>query len=186
MSVKTVMTADDLWAMPEEFGKRFELVRGELVEVPGAGVVHGLIVKLVVRLLDLLVEPRRLGFVLGDGVGFVVLHDPDVVRIPDVAFVSRERVPTDGVPAGFFPTAPDLAVEVVSPTDQPAKVHAKVLEYLQGGTRLVWVLWPEERRATVYFADGVIRDLGPDQDIDGGDVLPGFRVRVGDLFAIES
>jgi Uma2 family endonuclease len=180
VSVKTLMTAEDLWAMPDLPGKRFELVRGELVEMPGAGGVHTVIARLLFRLLDAFVIPRQLGEVFPDGLGYVVLHDPDIVRIPDVSFVSPERVPTE-TPVGFWPIAPDLAVEVVSPNDRAEDIHAKALEYPDGGTRLVWVLWPMTPSVSAP-PGGTWRELGPDDEFDGGDVVPGSRVRVGDLF----
>ena len=182
MSVKTLMTAKDLWEMPEVPGKRFELVRGELVEMPGAGGVRTVVARLLFRLLDVFVTERALGEVFQDGFGYEILHDPDVVRVPDVSFVSRERVPADGIPVGFWPFAPDLAVKVVSPSDRAEDVNAKVLEYLEGGVRLVRILWPRTRTVTVFGAGGSVQLLGPEDDLEGGEVLPGFRVRVGDLF----
>ena len=185
MSVKTLMTAEDLWAMPEVPGKRFELVRGELVEVPGAGGVHGMIVGLIYRLLWAVAHERRLGHVAPDGVSYVVSHDPDVVRVPDVSFVRRERIPADGIPVGYWPFAPDLAIEVVSPNDRAETLRIKVREYLDGGARVVWIAWPDTRSVDVHPVDGPVVELGPDDELDGGDVVPGFRVRVGDLFAVE-
>ncbi len=115
---------------------------GELVEVPPAGALHGLIVRVFLRLLDPFVLARDLGEVFGDGVGYIIRRDPDVVRIPDASFVSRARIPAGGVPRGFWPFAPDLAVEIVSPGDSATELRAKVREYLDAGTRLVWVVWP--------------------------------------------
>jgi Uma2 family endonuclease len=184
VSVTTILTAEDLWAMPEVSGKRYELVRGELVEVPGAGGVHTFVARLLFRLLDGFVVPRGLGEVIQDGLGYIVLRDPDVVRVPDLSFVSAERVPKDGLPIAYWPVAPDLAVEVVSPNDRAEDVHKKVLEYLEGGSRLVWVLWSDTRSVTAHAADGSIVELGPDDELEGGDVLPGFRVIVGDLFDV--
>lgn len=183
MSVKTRMSAEQLWEMPEVPGKQFELVRGELVEMPGAGAVHTVIARLVFRLLDGFVVANGIGEVFQDGLSYILQRDPDIVRTPDVSFVAGERVPADW-PAGFLPLAPDLAVEVVSPYDRAEDVHAKTRDYLEGGTRLVWVLWPSTSTVSVRGADGMARELGPDDELDGGDVLPGFRVRVGDLFAI--
>lgn len=172
--------------MPEVPGKRFELVRGELIEVPGAGGVHSVIAKLLFRLLDAFVLGRGLGEVFPDGLGYVVRRDPDIVRVPDVSFVSPARTPPEGIPAAYWPIAPDLAVEVVSPGDRVVDVLSKVGEYLEGGSRLVWVLWPSTRRVGVHRADGSGLELGPDDELDGEDVVPGFRVRVGDLFPIGS
>ncbi len=175
------MTAEELWEMPEVPGKRFELVEGELVEVPGTGALHNLLVFAVAVILREHVRKHNLGVVCVDGASYVLVH-PGTVRIPDVSFVSRERIPEGGVPEGYWPFAPDLAVEIVSPNDRADEVKEKVREYLAAGTRLVWVLWPRHRSATVHRPDGTARELGPDDELDGGDVLPGFSARVGDLF----
>lgn len=182
MTVKQRMTAQELWEMPEIPGKRFELVRGELVELPGAGAEHGVIVRVCMRLLDSYAVAHNLGEVFANGVGYSIHRDPDVVRIPDVSFVSKARVPETGVPTGFWPFAPDLAVEVVSPTDRAEDVHGKVLEYLEAGTQLVWVLWPRDRRVTVYTSAAAGYELGPDAVLDGGDVLPGYQSMVSEMF----
>ena len=183
MSVKQLVTAEELWAMPEIPGKRYELVKGELVEVPGAGGLHAQLVMTIVLVLHPFVVERNLGQVFADGLGFLLGRDPDVVRIPDASFISREHIPTGGIPEGYIPFAPDLAVEIVSPGDRAVEVYGKVREYLEAGVRLVWVLWPKYRSISVHAAGGVTRELGPDDELDGGDVLPGVRVRVGELFA---
>ena len=185
MTVKQLLTAEELWALPEVPGKRFELLDGELIEVPGANPLHGLLVELVLRLISAQARERDLGLAFADGTGYILGRGPDRVRIPDVSFVAWERVLAEGVPdEGFWPFAPDLAVEIVSPGDRADDVHSKVREYLAAGTRLVWVLWPRERAVTAHGLDGLIRELGPEDELDGGEVLPGFRVRVADLFAV--
>ena len=108
------------------------------------------------------------------------------MRVPDASFVARERIPAGGVPVGFWPFAPDLAVEILSPNDRPDEVYAKIGEYPAAGTHAVWVMWPERRALTAHRPDGVTIELGPDDEVDGGKVLPGFRVRVGELFDIDS
>lgn len=187
MSVKNIegaalLTAEQLWAMPEAPGKRYELVKGELVEVSGAGALHNFIVALLFRLLDTHVRDRRLGVVATDGAGYVISREPDVMRLPDVSFVSRERVPESGIPEGYWPFTPDLAVEIVSPGDTANELHTKVREYLAAGTRLVWVVWPRRREVTVYHADGSESTLGAGSELSGGDVLPGLRVSIAELF----
>lgn len=185
MSVKQAVTAEQLWEMPETPGVRYELVDGEVVEVPGANPLHGLIVELVLRLIGVRVREVDLGLVFGDGTAWLLRRRPDVVRIPDVSFISWGRVPEGGVPEeGYWPLAPDLAVEVVSPNDRADDVHDKVREYLDAGTRMVLVLWPKHRSLSVHEPGLVARELGPEDELDGGDVLPGVRVRVGELFAI--
>jgi Uma2 family endonuclease len=180
-----LLTAEDLEGLPEQPGVRYELDEGKLVEMPGAGALHNLIVGLVYRLLFAFVSQKRLGLVFCDGAAFVLRRNPDTVRIPDVSVVRRERVPAAGIPEGFWPGAPDLAVEIVSPHDRAEEVHERVRDYLGAGVRLVWVLWPKSRTVTVYWPDGTARELGPDEQLTGGDVLPGFTARVQDLFAVE-
>jgi Uma2 family endonuclease len=182
MSLKQRMTAEQLWAMPEVPGKRFELVRGELVEVPGSGGTHSVLVQSVYDILKPFVRAHDLGMVFPDGLTCILAREPDLLRIPDVSFVSRARIPESGVPQGYWPGAPDVAVEIVSPNDTARELHAKVREYLDAGTRIVFVMWPDERSLTAHDASGQVRELGPDDEFDFGDVLPSFRIRVGDLF----
>ena len=184
MSVKQLTTAEEFWALPEASGIRYELVQGELVEVPGAGGRHGELALWIGALLLGFAGERDLGVVCGDGTSYLLSRDPDSVRIPDVSFVARERVPAGGTPEGFWPFAPDLAVEIVSPTDRAEDVQGKVREYLAAGTRLVWVVWPRLQLVTVHEAGGGYRQLNPDDELDGGDLLPGFRVRVTELLQV--
>ncbi len=184
MTVKQLVTAEGLWALPEIPGKRFELVRGELIEVPGAGGLHSLIAGLLYRLLAAFANERDLGLAFGDGTGYIIARAPDIVRIPDASFVSWGRIPEGGIPEGYIPLAPDLAIEVVSPGDRADDVHDKVREYLEAGTRLVWILWPRHRSVAVHEPGGLARELRPDDELDGGDVLPGFLVRVAELFEV--
>ncbi len=183
MSVKHLLTAEDVLDLPEKPGYTIELIDGELREVPGAGALHGVIALMLIELLQGFVRQWSLGLVLPDGVGYVLRREPDQLRIPDVSFLAWSQVPEDGIPEGFWEGAPTLAVEIVSPHDRAADIHRKVHDYLDAGTRLVWVLWPQQTAVTVYDADGQ-RELGSDDQLDGGDVLPGFSVPVGDLFEV--
>lgn len=183
MNVKQLMTAEDILDLPERPGVRYELIDGELREVPGAGALHGLIALMVLNLVQDFVQRRGLGVVFADGVGYVLRRDPDQLRIPDVSFVAWDEVPDEGIPEGFWEGPPALAVEIVSSHDRAVDIHDKVRAYLSAGTRLVWVLWPQQTSVTIYDPAGQ-RELGPDDELDGGDVLPGFRVRVGDLFEV--
>lgn len=185
MSVKQkLITAEEFWEMPEIPGTWLELVDGEVVEVPGAGMLHTLIVALIYKLIDAHVAEHSLGYAFPDGLAYIVGRDPDRVRIPDVSFLSSERMPEGGILEGFVPSAPDLAVEIVSPHDKAEYLHAKVYDYLQAGTQLVWVVWPSRQSVTVHAADGYARELGHDDELDGGDILPGFGVRVAELFDV--
>ena len=179
--IRTV-TVEELYGLPDD-GRRYELVAGCLVSEPLPGLRHGRVIARIVRALQEFAEREVLGEVVTADTGFVLARDPDTVRGPDVAFITRARYDDVGDLPTAFPGAPDLAVEVVSPRNRPADVHAKVADYLAAGTRLVWVVDPdpERRTITVYESLLVPRVLGEDDEIDATTVLPGFRTRVGAL-----
>ncbi|HWV25491.1 MAG TPA: Uma2 family endonuclease [Thermomicrobiales bacterium] len=183
-SVKQLVTAEELWDMPEVPGKRLELVDGEVVEMPGAGALHGLILFALAQLLSDFVRRHNLGLVTPDGVAYLLRRDPDQIRIPDTSFVAWDLVPEDGAPEGFWNGAPTLAIEVVSPNDRADDIQARVQDYLGAGSAQVWVLWPRTRSVSVYRPHTDTRQLGAEDALDGGDILPGFSVRVGDLFDV--
>jgi Uma2 family endonuclease len=163
-------TEEQLLAMPRD-GQKYELVDGE-IRVSPAGARHGQVcVKLTLR-LGTLVEEQRLGFVFDSSTGFRLPNGN--VRLPDVAFVARGRLEGDRVPDGFSPVPPDLAVEVLSPADRPRYILDKVGEYLDAGVRLVWVIDPANRRATVHRSLVEARTIEADGFLDGEDVVPGF------------
>jgi Uma2 family endonuclease len=179
----TYLTADEFWELPEIEGKRLELVEGHVVEMAPAGPRHNEIAFYVAVLIFQHVRQHRLGWASGDGTGFVLPGGRESVLIPDASFVATERLPSGGTPDTGWPFPPDLAVEVVSPSDRADDVNAKVTTYLQAGTRLVWVIWPRTR--TIYaFRAGGADTLGLDDRLDGGDVLPGFSVPVAEIFAV--
>lgn len=186
MSVKhELVTVEALWEMPDPPGKRLELVDGEVVEVSPTTMLHGAIVLMLGGILNEFVRQHNLGIVAAGDIGHVLRRGPDLVRAPDISFVTRESVPESGLPErGFWEGPPTLAVEIVSPDDRATEVHAKVQHFLEAGTRQVWVLWPSQRSVTVYDPDGGAREFGPEARLNGGDVLPGFTVRVGDLFEV--
>ncbi len=182
-----LVTVEDLSELPEKPGVRYELVDGEVIEIPGASAVHGLIVELLLRLIGAHVRDRDLGVALGDGTGYILSRTPDRLRLPDMSFVSCERVPGGEVPdEGYWQLAPDLAVEVVSPGDRAEDIHDMVQEYLEAGTIMVLVLWPRRRSATMYVPGATAREFGAEDQLDGGDVLPGFQVKVNDLFEVHT
>jgi Uma2 family endonuclease len=176
-----LVTAEQLAStIPGE--KPLELVRGEVVEMSPAGFDHGAIALAVGSVLREFVRSHGLGTVTAAETGFILARDPDTVRAPDAAFVARERVGRQGRPEGFFEGAPDLAVEVVSPHDRDLEVEEKILDYLQAGTRMVWVVRPRNQTVTVYRSFSDIRVFLVDETLDGGDVLPGLEVPVSELF----
>ena len=160
--------------------KRVELVRGVLVVREPAGGRHGHVTaRLTKRLMDV-VEARGLGSVFAAETGFLISAEPDTVRAPDIAFVTRERLPDPDLP-GYPALAPDLVVEVSSPGDRPGETLTKVGEWLTAGTRLVWVVDPARRLARVYRANGSEAVLEESESLDGEYVVPGFICRLGEI-----
>ena len=182
---KTLVTAELLPGLSSRLsseGKRTELVEGELVVMAPAGGRHGRIANTIAYFLTQVSRDRKWGTVFAAETGFLLRRDPDTVRAPDVAFVSSERLGTDEAPAGFLKMAPDLAVEVVSPSDSAAAVQSKVEDWLGAGTRLVWVVYPDTRSVTVYRSLNEAEVLSEPDALDGAPVLPDFALPVSDLF----
>jgi Uma2 family endonuclease len=178
---KTRMTAEELLRLPDD-GKRYELVEGELKEMAPAGGRHGSVAATLAILLGQHARERRLGVVLAAETGFRIYRNPETVRAPDVSFVARERIPPGGPPDGYWDLAPDLAAEVVSPNDTAAELQSKVQMWLDAGTRLVWVLYPNTRSVVVYESSKEIHALTPGETLRGGNVVPGFEHPVADIF----
>lgn len=158
---------------------RCELVRGELVMMSPSGGRHGRISHELAYALEQHVRPRHLGTILAAETGFLLSRDPDTVRAPDVAFVRSGR-PCDT--EGFVPGAPDLAVEVLSPDDRPGYVREKVAEWIEAGTRAVWVVDPRKRAVTVHGPRRKPRVLGENDTLRAGSVLPGLEIAVREIF----
>jgi Uma2 family endonuclease len=175
-----LMTAQQLLEAPD-LG-RCELLCGELRMMSPAGFEHGRIAGRIHSRLLQFVEPRGLGLVLSAETGFWTGRDPDTVRAPDVAFVAASRVPHSPA-VGFFPGAPDLAVEVLSPGDRSGEVLAKVQDWLGAGCNAVWVVDPATRTVVVHRPEAPLVRLASADDLSGDDFLPGFRLRVEEVFA---
>lgn len=177
--VAQITTAQQLLEMPGH--EHFELVEGELVPMSPPGFDHGCIVSDIAAILREFVRTGKLGLVAVEA-GFWVSHDPDTVRSPDVAFVRAERIPPGGVRA-FFDGAPDLAVEVISPSDRASDVLAKAQDWLQSGCTAVWVVDPETRTVTVYSRRPQTLFLSLNDTLACEELLPGFCLPVSQLFA---
>lgn len=176
-----LLTADDLWNMPDH-GGHVELVRGELRPMSPAGFGHGSVTMNLSGPLHQFVRAGKLGIVVAAETGFIIGRVPDTVRAPDVAFVRQEALPPAGVPQKFWVGAPDLAVETMSPGDTVYEVDEKVHEWLAAGTKLVWVINPGQRIVTVYRPDNTATILASGDRLDGGDVVPGFAIPVAEIF----
>ena len=176
-----LITADDLLRLSSD-GVRGELIRGVLSETMPTGHEHGQIAaRLVVRLGNF-VQPRKLGILTVSDSGVQLEHNPDTVREPDVAFFSAEKSPPDERVIGYAQVAPDLAVEIVSPSDRLLAVNDKALMWLRYGVRIVWVVRPDERRVDVHREGHPVVALTENDALDGQDVLPGFSCPVREVF----
>ncbi|HKR00805.1 MAG TPA: Uma2 family endonuclease [Pyrinomonadaceae bacterium] len=183
MNVSTrTMTADELFMMPHD-GFRYELVKGELVKMSPTGGKHGILTSRIGIALGRYVEENALGETFGAETGFILATNPDTVRAPDAAFVSRERIPPGDITEKFWPGAPDLAVEVISPGDTLYEVDEKIEEYLEAGVRLVWIVNPKKRTVTIYQPGEQPQTLTEEETLDRRDVVPGFQYSLARLFA---
>ena len=183
MATKVRLTARDLWRLGTGDVRR-ELVDGEVIEKAPVGGVHGKVAGRVCEHLAAHVRPLGGGEVLVGDVGFILSlpSDPERVRAPDVAYISHARLPGGRLPQGFLTGAPDLAIEVLSPSDNPVEVQQKVRDYLDARAKLVWVLAPQARSATIYRPDGSARLLREQDALEGETVLPGLHIPLADLF----
>jgi Uma2 family endonuclease len=177
------VTDEELLQSPRD-GRKYERVDGEMRVSPAGGRHGSVIVELTGRLWAFVSE-RRLGRVLDSSTGFRwpgrKPDRPDNVRSPDVSFVASGRFPEERAPVDFVTLAPDLVVEVLSPGDRRGDVLEKIGEYLDVGTRLVWVIDPEKRTAAVYRSLTNVRTISETDSLDGENVVPGFSCRLKDL-----
>jgi Uma2 family endonuclease len=179
-------SAEDLWNLPDD-GMRHELVEGQLRTMTPAGAEHGRVTFTASVLLGVHVRRSGSGVAFGAETGFVLASDPDTVRAPDAAFVSKARADAVGRTVKFWPGPPDFAVEVVSPGDSFSDVESKAMGWVAAGATAILVLDPAQATATVYRAGGNLRVFTAsspegDSEIDLSDAVPGWRVAVADFF----
>jgi len=182
MATKALFRAEDLEPIQSLTGKSYELVCGELYEVVTGG-RHGMTQTRMARRVDEWNDQAQAGTVATER-GFRLRRDPDTVRGPDVSFVRKERETEDSL-EGFPDFAPDLAVEIRSPSNTWEELLEKVRDYLDAGCRMVVLAWPRQHFIEVHRPGHEPRRLGLDEVWDGADVLPGFRCKVRDLFPQE-
>lgn len=175
---QTRITEEELLAMPGDM--RREIVDGELHELSPAGGKHGRIAVRIGRLLDQYAEAHG-GSAFGAETGFKLVDEPLTIRAPDAAYVNPERTALAGDPSGFWPGAPDLAAEVVSPGDSYSETHTKALAWLAHGAQVVLVADPVERKVTRYRSAHDIATFGDDEPVDCAPALPGFAPTAGEL-----
>jgi Uma2 family endonuclease len=175
-----LLTAEEFFRLPNPGdGSQQELVRGEIVTVVPPGGMHGVSCNKTGRRLGNFVEDNDRGTVTSNDTGYITERGPDSVRGPDIAYWSKERLPA--VPLGYIEIAPDMLVEVLSPSNTTKQILAKLAEYFARGVRLVWVIAPEDRTLTVYRRPEEGRLLHESATVTGEDVLHGFTCRVSDL-----
>ncbi len=172
-------TDAEFMALPSS--PRYELVDGELVDMGNSGVEHGNIGSFLGGALELYVRPRKLGVTCDSSTAFTLKTGNK--RSPDVSFIAKARLKgLKKLPKGYFQGAPDLAVEVISPTNTFEEMHTKIVEYFANDTRLIWVINPDEESVLVYHKPQPDRLLQISDNLDGEDVVPGFTLPVADLF----
>ena len=182
VATKKLLTAEEFARRSEPVdGSKEELVRGEVVTMPPPGFLNGLVQLSIGALLRAFAKQSNLGRVTVES-GQITEEGPGSVRGPDVAYWSYERLPADHIPVVYANVAADLVAEVVSPSNTRRQLAAKVREYFASGVRLVWVVDPEDRTATVYRGPGNGTVLWEDATITGEDVLPGFSCPVAEFF----
>jgi Uma2 family endonuclease len=176
----TLMTADELLELhlPD---KSTELVRGQLIVREPPSSYHGELAAKLAVLVGSFVYAHELGSVFAQDTGFKIASNPDTVRAPDLAYVSRARSSAVGR-RGYAAIAPDLVIEILSPGDRPGEVLAKVADWIDAGVRLVWVIDPHRAEAHVHRTDGSLEIVDADGALDGEDVLPGFTCELAKVF----
>ncbi len=182
---KLMMNVDEFFDFvnaPENRNLSFELVRGEVIEVSRPTRIHGRVCARTAFKLELYAEKRKKGYVVSNDSGVVLEHDPGTVRGPDVGWYEDAEDFQD-LPRKWGDVPPRVAVEVLSPNDTARYITIKTTDYLDNGVDLVWVIDPESRTITVYSKTGV-KKLTEKNTLTGGDVLPGFRCKVADLFVL--
>lgn len=180
------MTAEEFFEWidrPENEGKRYELECGEVVEMPSPGEVHGFVCWLVIKLLTEYLTRHGSGYLLTNDTGLVVRRNPDTVRGPDVMCFLDAPVPRS-MSRSWCQRVPILVVEIRSPSDRWGQMLRRVEQYLRHGSKLVWVIDPDDQLVTVFAAGELPRTLDETDELTGNGVLPDFRCRVTDLFAL--
>ncbi len=184
MATKTLLTLADFQTLPWPDGVRYELDQGELVSMPFPTPFHNDVAGEIYVVLRAFAKGRRLGHVYPSDTGYMLTREPATVRAPDASFVTAERysrLDRDRDIEG----APDLAVEVVSPSETATDLHKKIRQYLNAGCRLVWIVYPESREIEVHDHKLGIRLLTGHDTLTAEDLLPGFAIPVKDLFPEE-
>ncbi|MBI1917655.1 MAG: Uma2 family endonuclease [Planctomycetes bacterium] len=177
-----LLTAEEFAQLPQpEDGSQQELVNGVVLTVPAPSFNHGQVCSTIGCKLGVFIDANQRGWITSNDSGVILAREPDTVRGPDLAFWSRERMPAPPQ-TGYPDLAPDLVVEVLSPSDVFPQILRKVQQYLRAGTREVWVVVPEDRSVTVCRPGQEQVILSNGETLSSGDILPGFSCPVAELF----
>lgn len=183
-----LMTADEFFNSP--YAEGFELINGKIVSKNSGfeinnmptGARHGAVTDELESRLSYFVRENKLGKVFAAETGFILAEG--TVRGIDTDFVGNEKLAKFGIPEGFFPSAPDLAVEVISPGNSVEEIQDKVEQYLAAGTTLVWIIYPKRKMIHIHRQSNVIKVLRETDELDGEDVLPNFKVKLSEIFEV--
>lgn len=163
-------------------GFRGELVRGDLRETMPTSILHGIIAGRIAILLGMYILQNKLGEVLTAETGFRIFVGEKTVRVPDVAFLSNEKLAEVEDFNKFYNGTPDLAVEVISPSETYDDVQGKLEDYLMAGVKTVWIVRPKQKTVTVYHTLTDFKVFGEDEEIFGEEILPDFKCNLKDIF----
>ena len=176
-----LMTAEELMELPRGYF-RAELVNGELITMPLPRVPHGRAATRLGMPLGQFVLDHELGEVYITDVGFQLTRNPDTVVAPDISFISKERMDQMGDVTGYWQGPPDLAVEVLSPSDRPGKVKQKISRWFSFGTKQLWIVDPKRCTVTVYRSPSDVTTFSGSDYLEAEDMLPGFRISLDKIF----
>ncbi|MEP9412453.1 MAG: Uma2 family endonuclease [Candidatus Brocadia sp.] len=180
IATKKIWTEKELMSLPKE-GYKCELIQGKLVMGP-AGIEHEEIGANLLTALRSFVSERKLGIVCGSSAGYWMKSGN--LRSPDVSFIRKERLQGyKRPPKGFFKGSPDIAIEILSPTDTVESLHGKIVEYFENDTKLAWVVNPEEQTVLIYHSPQPSKLLTKNDLLDGEEILKGFTFPIAELFA---
>jgi Uma2 family endonuclease len=186
VEAQALLTAAWLADTPDGMFQR-ELDEGELILMAPAGGEHGFLEMRLAGLLFAEVENRRLGVLFSSAMGFLLQRNPDTVRCPDIAFVRKQRLPLPyAKEGGYVEGAPDLAVEIQSPSQSPADLEKKIHQYFAAGTNTVWWIHPRRRQARIHEVSGAVKTIDPEGFLEASEVLPGVRIALRAIFEPEA
>lgn len=175
-----VYTVEDLEQFSGEDGAKYELYDGELMLMPPSQRNATELGVEIASLLRNFTRGKGMGYIAGADGGYILSRDPDTFVSPDASYISKQRA-GERKSTGYYPVGPDLAVEVISPSDRAGDIRRKIDLYLQHSTRLIWMVYPQTRTIEVHTSTGS-RNLTVADTLNGEEVLPGFSASIRDIF----